>query len=250
MAGFAKSCSTLIEALVNARELVAGHESADECDREHGAVADGVVGQFLGPLTEEVLAPLTTQRPEVQLDEVACPHDVSAGQRVPDRGLGLSCLGVPAGGLTMQPWEIAWPLVEQVRVQDVSEEVVVAVPAPVAVERDEEQVRPVQGLEHRPAALAADALWLGAECVAQRSGELIEDRGVEKEAAYVVGLSTEDLVGEVVDDESVGARESGDEAGAVSPVSQREGRQLEGGDPPFCADLEGCEVGGGEVKAC
>ena len=133
--------------------------------------------------------------------------------------------------------------------QDVSEEVVVAVPAPVAVERDEEQVRPVQGLEHRSATPAAGALRQGADRVAQRPGEPVEDRGVEQEAPYVVGLSTEDLVGEVVDDEPVVASEPGDEAGAVVAVAQRERRQLEGGDPPLGACLECCEVRGREVKA-
>ena len=69
---------------------------------EHGAVAHDVIGQLVRPSPEEVLAPLTTQRPEAQLDEVGSPLRVSAGQRMPDRGLGLAGFGVPACGSTMQ----------------------------------------------------------------------------------------------------------------------------------------------------
>ena len=239
----------VVEAEIDAVELVAGHQAADERDREHGAFANDVIGKLAGPSADEVLAPFTTQRPEGQFHEVSCPFRVSAGQRVPDRGLGLPCLGVPARGSTMQVWDVAGSFVEQVRVQDVSEEVVVAVPAPVVVERDEEQVRSVHGLEHRSATPVADPLRYAADRVAQRAGEPIEDRGVEQEAAYVVGLPTEDLVGEVVDDEPVVASEPGDEACPVVAVAQREGRQLEGGDPSLRAGLERCEVGGREVEA-
>ena len=55
----------------------------------------------------------------------------------------------------MQPGDPVGLLLEQVRAQDVGEQVVVAVPAALVVERDEEQVGPVEGDEPRaPAALA------------------------------------------------------------------------------------------------
>ena len=101
------------------------------------------------------------------------------GQRVPDGRLGVPGAVVPAAGPAMQPGDVAGALVEQVGAQHVGEQVVVAVPAAVVVERDDEQVLPLQRLEHRPArpVRAGDG-------VAQRPGQPVEDRGVEQEPAH------------------------------------------------------------------
>ena len=87
---------------------------------------------------------------------------------------------------------------------------VVAVPAPLVVERDQEQVRPVQLLEHRLAA------GLAGHGVAQRAGEPVEDGGLEQEPAHRLGLPVEDLLDEVVHDEPVVAGEPGDERRTAS----------------------------------
>ena len=146
----------------------------------------------------------------------------------------------------MELGDVTGSLLEQVRVQHVAEQVVVAVPGAVAVERDQEQVRPVQRLEHRPAAPAAGQ---PADRVAQRPGEPVEDRGVEQEAAYVVGLAAQDLVGEVVDDEPVVAGEPGDEARTGRRGRAARGRQLEGRDPALGPRLERRDVGVREAEA-
>ena len=69
------------------------------------------------------------------------------------------------------------PLGEQVRAEHVGEQVVVAVPAPLVVERNHEQVPALQRLQHLAARRRPG------DGVAQRAGQPVEDRGVEQEVA-------------------------------------------------------------------
>ena len=86
--------------------------------------------------------------------------------------------------------------------QDVGEEVVVAVPAPTVVERDDEQVGAVERLQHGGAVVTAG------DGVAQRTAEPIKNRRLNKEIPNTFGLPIEHLVDEVVDDVAVVAREA------------------------------------------
>ena len=72
----------------------------------------------------------------------------------------------------MQGADLIGPLVEQPRPQDVAEEVVVAVPLPPVVERDQEEVGPLEGFQPRGAAL------LAGDGVAQRAAQPREDSGL------------------------------------------------------------------------
>ena len=134
-------------------------------------------------------------------------------------------------------------LVGQARAQDVGEEVVIAVPAAPVVERDQEQVPPLQRVQH---GLAIAALGHG---VAQRAAQPVQDRGLQQEAPNLVGLPVQDLLDQVVDDVAVVPREPGDEAGDVVAPLHRQRRQLEGGDPPFGAPLEGLDVARRQCQA-
>ena len=71
----------------------------------------------------------------------------------------------------------------------------------------------------------------------------------EQEVPDRVGLAAEHLLHEVVDDVAVVPGEAGDEAGGVVAPLEREGGQLERGDPPLGAALQGGDVGGVEVQA-
>ena len=107
--------------------------------------------------------------------------------------------------------------VEEPGAQCVSEQVVVAVPLPLVVERDDEQVPALEDLQPLAAVVAAG------ERVAQRPRQLREHRGVEEEPANVLGLAVEHLLDQVVQDEAVAAGERVDEAGhpAASPAPVR-----------------------------
>jgi hypothetical protein len=127
--------------------------------------------------------------------------------------------------------------------EDVREQVVVAVPAAAVVERDHEQVRAVQRLEHGPPAAPAG------DGVAQRAAEAVQDGGLDQEAADVGGLPTQHLLDEVVDDVPVVPGEPGDEAGHVVPTPHRQRGQLERGDPAFGASLQGRDVGRSQLES-
>src|SRR4029453_11869332 len=85
--------------------------------------------------------------------------------------------------------------------QRVREEVVVAIPPSLVVERDEEQVVALECLQHLLAVAAAG------EGVTEWPDELVEDGGVEEKGEHLLGLGAKHLLEEVVEDEPVGARE-------------------------------------------
>ena len=134
---------------------------------------------------------------------------------------------------------------EQACVQHVGEQVVVAVPGALGVQRDHEQVGALEVRQHRGAA------GLPADRVAQGAGEPVEDRGAQQEVAHLGRLAGQDLVGQVVDDEPVAAGERLDEVRDLGPGRDRPQRQrgeLKAGDPALGALLEGIHVGGVEVQ--
>ena len=72
---------------------------------------------------------------------------------------------------------------------------------------------------------------------------------MQQEAPDLVRLAVEHLVDEVVDDEAVVTGEAGDEPGDVVTALQREGGELQGGDPSFGADLQCLDLGLGQREA-
>lgn len=170
---------------------------------------------------------------------------MSRGEGVADGVLEAEPGLVPG---TRAPVEVRHPpgcLGEQARLQHVGEQVVVAVPAAVGVERDEEQVVPLEAAED-PGGVGASG-----QRVAERTREALEHRGREQEVAQLRGLPGEDLVGQVVEDEPVAAGKGGDEPGGRRRVhvAEGEGGELEAGDPALGAVREHRDVLAGEVEA-
>ena len=164
-------------------DLTADHERTDELDAQHRSGREELVGQGREPPASGRLLPGLEHDRRGQLDELCGPLDVVAGHRVGDR-LGLIARRlVPGARSPMQLVDPLGLLVQHPRPQHVGEEVVVAVPEAAIVERDEEEVRPIELLEHR---LPAAATGHG---IAQRPGEPVEDRGLEQEAPDLVGLA-------------------------------------------------------------
>ena len=64
----------------------------------------------------------------------------------------------------------------------------------------------------------------------------------------MVGLPCQDLLDQVVDDVPVVAGEAGDEAGDVGSSLHRQRRQLQRGDPPLRATLQGGDVVRTEIQ--
>ena len=154
----------------------------------------------------------------------------------------VAVLLVPRAGPAVQLGRLAGELVEEPGLQHVGEEVVVAVPPSLVVERHQEEVVAVERLQHRPAVGPAR------DGVGQRSGQPGQHGGPEEEVADLLGLPVHDLLDEVVDDVAVVPGEPVDEPGGVLPPLQGQGRELQGGDPSLGPPLEGADLAGGELE--
>src|SRR5262249_3178953 len=184
-----------------------------------------------------------------ELDQVGRAIEVAAGDRV-DNSVGEQAVfGVPAAGGPVQPGHPVRVPGEEPGAERVSEQVVVAVPLPLVVEGDDEQVLALEDLEPLAAVVAAG------ERVAQRTSQLREHGGVEEEPANVLGLAAEPLLDQGVQDEAVAAGERVDEAGHARSVpgagvaAGRQGGQLQPGGPSLGAVLERGDVRRIEVEA-
>ena len=169
----------VVEAIFGRRELSAGHQRTDEAQGQHWSRLHHRVGDDGEPGGDGCLLPVPLQRRHRQLDEVRRPVDVSGSERMPHGRDSFSRLVVPPTGAAVQVCDLLVPLVEEVGPHDLREQVVVAVPVPGAVEGYEEQVGPVQVLEHL---LTAHVARHG---VAQRAAQPVEDGGPEQEVAHL-----------------------------------------------------------------
>ncbi len=130
----------------------------------------------------------------------------------------------------------------QFTAQHVAEEVVEAVPASRAIERQQEEVGLLDLGDHRRRIVPFE------DGVAQRGAQALQDRGPKEEGQPALGLLRQELLGEEVDDAAVVGR-----AGDVVLVgrAEREGCEGDHGGPAFgavddrleCATVEG-DAGG------
>ena len=88
----------------------------------------------------------------VPLDQPGRPGGVPGGQRMPDGVIGQIMPIGPDGRVTVQRRNPVRLLVLQPGSQQVGEQMVVAPPATHLVQRDQEQARPLDVLQHRLAA--------------------------------------------------------------------------------------------------
>ena len=99
-------------------------------------------------------------------------RSVSPGERVAHCFPDVAGLGVPAAGAVVQAGDVAGPFASQVGPQDVCEQVVVAVPAALVVQRDQEKVLPLQQVEHGSGTAGASRRRpVAVHCLTQRSAK-------------------------------------------------------------------------------
>ena len=143
----------------------------------------------------------------------------------------------PRAGLLVKDGYLARLLRQRAGTEHVGEEMVVAEPVALVVQRHDEQVVSFQGLQHAPAIVPAG------ERIAQRGAEPVEDRGLQQEGTDAVGLTVQDFVDQVVDDVPVVAGEGPYETRQLLPPLDRERGQLEAHDPALGARLQDRDVG-------
>ena len=223
-------------------EVPGDHQHPAVEDAEHGASPDHVVGERVEPAEDRPVLPVASHRGQRQLHQVRRAVEVPGSQCVPDRVLRQVVVLVPVAGAPVQHRDQVGVLAEHAGAEHVGEQVVVAGPLPLVVEGDNEEVGSIETLEHHA------AVGPSRDGVAQRSGEPVEDGGVQQELADVLGLVLQHLVEQVVQDEAVAAGERADESGDVAAAAQRQGDQLQSGDPAFRAGLERVDVRGGKAE--
>ena len=213
-------------------ELAAHQQCPGKVNAEHRPGLDHFVGEHLEPAAQLGLLPGPQYCRDRQLDQAGRSLEIPGGQRVADGLRLLAVLLVPFARPPVQVRHLAGLLVQQPRLQHVSEQMVVAIPPAAVIERDQEQVPPVQRLQHRLAAT------LPGDGIAQRTAQPAQDGGLQQEGVDTFGLTRQHLLGQVVDDVTIIAREAGDEAGDVVSALHRQRRQLERGDPALGAPLQ------------
>ena len=130
----------------------------------------------------------------------------------------------------------------QSRPERLREQVLVAVPGALVVERDDEQVAALELLEHG-AAVAASG-----EGVAECAGHLVEHGGRHEEVSNPVGLSAEHLLDQVVQDETVAAGKGIDAPQRVNATAHRQRCELQPSRPAFGPRIQGQDVVRAEIQ--
>jgi hypothetical protein len=111
--------------------------------------------------------------------------------------------------------------------QEIAEQMVVAVPLAVIVDRHDEGVRPSEGLERRGRVGRAE------HRIAQGRRHALEDRCPEQEALEMLGLALQHLLQQVVGGLGLIARQSSGPGAGIVTAAQRERRQHDRGGPPL-----------------
>ena len=205
-----------VEPRLHPVEVALGEPAPPHEGGEQRPATHDVVGQRDQPVAKGAVLASSAQVGQGELDEVGGVLVVAARDRVP-YGIGQQpVLGEPSAGRGVQLTDPVGMPGGQTGTQRVGEEVVVAVPPALVVERDDEQVLALERLQHR---LTVGATGQG---VAEAAGHLVEHGGVEQERAHLVRLPAQNLLDEVVEDEPMASREGLDEPSDVSrPVGAR-----------------------------
>ena len=134
---------------------------------------------------------------------------------------------IPAAGPDVQAGHVVRLLLVQTLPQQLAKEVVVAIPAPLVVQRDDEEVGAFEvGQGFLPG--CGGVLQDG---IAQRATQAVEYGGAQQKGLNAGGLPLEHFLHQVVQDETMAAAESLDEGCGVFSSLHREGRQLQTGNP-------------------
>ena len=138
-------------------------------------------------------------------------------------------LGEPLGSGVVQPGNRIGLRPPELQAKEIREQLVVAEPRPLRVEREDEGVR-VLKLEQYPLRSGGPN-----EPIGERSVHPLEDGGQQEEPSHTLRLAGHYFGDQVVRHRALAARELGDETLRLGTTRQRECRQPEPGRPSLCA---------------
>ena len=210
---------------LDVRELAVCHERSDIPHAQDRSVLEQLIGKQLEPPSHRRFLARLAEARDRQLDHAGGSLEV-----LPARAWRMASCGSPrcSNQLLARRWrseDAVRLLAHEARTEDIREQVVVSVPLAPRVERDQEEIPPIEDLEHALATIQFR------DRIAQGAGQPLEDARPQKEPADILGLSLQDLLGEVVDDEAIVSSETRDEGVDVVAALHRQGGKLEGGDP-------------------
>ena len=195
--------------LGHARGLARQGETPRVRRAELRMAADGLLGQGVEP------PPHRAQLAGVETAQRGLGHHVAGvleivrSERMGDRLVVIAPRLVPRRGARVQPGDLAGMEDPQAGPEDLREQRVVAIPGPLVVERDDQQVGALQLLQ------APLAVRLARDGVAQRPAQAVEDRRAHEEVLGLGRQPGKDLLDDVVEDEAVGRPEPPHQLGLV-----------------------------------
>ena len=178
-AGSWASCSLDLRQPPRRAVDVAGAEPRQRVEgAELGMLREGLVGQRREPSDDGAVLAAREQDVAVALDQARRELDVAAGERVVDRVGNEPALVEPGGSAPVERRRCRWVARSEAVAQQLREQRVVPVPAPLLVEPLHEEVVLGELVEHRVAAAAAG------HRVAEVAGEPPQHRGREEELLH------------------------------------------------------------------
>jgi hypothetical protein len=203
---------------------------------------DHVVGKPCHPVLQGRDPPSPEVRLRVVADQVGGLRELPRGGGVVDRRLHVTGVPVPCRRPAVERRDQLRLAAGQLQAQQLREQMVVAVPLAVVVERHQELVDALQldqqlgragGLQYR---------------VAEGTRQALEDRRANHEGLERLGLAGQYLTAEVVDDMAVASLQRGDEGVRVVSTPERQAGQIQPGRPAFGPLPESLHVPRGQVE--
>ena len=155
--------------------------------------------------------------------QVGGQGEVPSAQGVGDGAVAMSLRLAPAGGGQQQRCRAA--VARQAPLQEFGEQVVVTEPLALAIQRNDEQLLPLQTGQDLGTVRASG------QGVTQLGAELVKHRGLLQEATQRRRQTGQHILGQVIRDVALAARQPADEGLVVGVARQGQGRQMQGGDP-------------------
>ena len=214
-------------------QLIGEHQQSCIVHTQERACADQCLGQGVHPPEHRGDLTLDATGSAIGSIKRAASSTSGTASACCTASIGRSCCSYQALARRCNSGTNVGSALLQVAAQHLGKQVVVAVPAPLVVEGDHKQVRPVERFQHRLAPL------LTRHRIAERPAEALQDRGVQEKRLHRSRLPREHLFGEVVQHIAMSAGEGSQKRGDIGSALQRERGQLQSCNPAFRAALEG-----------